>query len=79
MSNLLVPLPSSLVEEEYLLADYVAGRLKLHVTSVYRLVKSGRLTAIRVGNGEQDPRGIRILRSSFERFLRESLVAADAA
>lgn len=65
--------------EEYLLADDIAARLKVHPTSIYRMVRSGRLTAIRVGSGEQDPRGLRILRSSFDRMIRESIVTAQAA
>jgi excisionase family DNA binding protein len=74
MPNLPATRSPALVDDEFLLAEDVALALKVHVTSVYRLIKAGRLTAIRTGGGSHQPRGLRILRSSFERMLNESLV-----
>jgi excisionase family DNA binding protein len=66
--------------DELLTAEQVAEVLKVHVTTVCRLAKSGRLRAYRVGEGTTSPRGLRIERSAVTAFLAASLIAAaDAA
>ncbi|MFE1451977.1 helix-turn-helix domain-containing protein [Streptomyces olivaceoviridis] len=59
----------------FLKAPEVAGRLKVHVTTVYRLARSGRLRAHHIGQGTVRRRGLRIPESAVEEFLRDSAVA----
>lgn len=59
----------------FLEAREVAGRLKVHVTTVYRLARSGRLRAHHIGQGTIRRRGLRIPESAVAEFLRESAVA----
>lgn len=67
--------------DELLTAEEVAELLRVHVTTVCRYAKSGRLRAHRLGEGKESPRGLRIWRSAVNDFLDASLItpAADAA
>ena len=65
--------------DELLTAEQVAEMLKVHVTTVCRYAKSGRLRAHRLGGGKESPRGLRIWRSAVNDFLKETLIAAPAA
>jgi excisionase family DNA binding protein len=56
-------------------APEVAQQLKVHVTTVYRLTRSGRLRAHHIGQGTIRRRGLRIPASAVAEFLRESSVA----
>lgn len=52
-------------ESEHLLeASEVAARLRISLTSVYRLVRSGDLRSHRFGQGKVRPRGLRIPESA---------------
>ncbi|MFB7647158.1 helix-turn-helix domain-containing protein [Streptomyces sp. NPDC056084] len=61
--------------DEFLTAEQVAAKLKIHVTTVYRLASSGRLKAYRIGEGTTSPRGLRIPRQAYLNFLRSSEIA----
>lgn len=52
--------------QEWLTVDEVRIELRVHAMTVYRLIKSGRLGAVRVG------RSYRIKKSDFEKYLREA-------
>jgi excisionase family DNA binding protein len=62
-------------EEPLLCAKEVATKLRVHVTTVYRLAKSGRLKAHHVGEGELRRRGLRIPASAVASFLENSVIA----
>lgn len=70
---------SAMPADELLRVSEVAARLNLHVSTVYRLADSGRLSAHALGDGKVRRRGIRIWRSSVDELLRTSVVTADAA
>jgi excisionase family DNA binding protein len=57
----------------------VAAILKIHVSSVYRLIDSGRLPAHAFGEGKIRRRGIRVWRSSVDQLMQGSRVTAAAA
>lgn len=57
----------------------VARMLNVHVSTVYRLVDSGRLEAHALGEGKVRRRGIRVWRSSVDQLLRSTAVSASAA
>ncbi|WP_331726304.1 helix-turn-helix domain-containing protein [Streptomyces sp. NBC_00470] len=61
--------------EELLDAKQVARRLRVHRTTVYRLAQQGHLKAMRLGAGEQRPRGFRCLPSDVDEYLREAQIA----
>jgi excisionase family DNA binding protein len=61
--------------DDLLKAGEVAQRLKVHVTTVYRLAGSGRLRSHHIGQGTIRRRGLRIPESAVAEFLRESAVA----
>lgn len=65
--------------EEMLRVSEVAARLNVHVSTVYRLADSGRLKAHSLGDGKIRRRGLRIVGSSVDQLLRESVITADAA
>jgi excisionase family DNA binding protein len=65
--------------DDLLRVSEVAGILRLHVSSVYRLVDSGRLDAHALGDGKVRRRGIRIWRSSVDALLQESRLGHEAA
>jgi excisionase family DNA binding protein len=65
--------------DDLLRVSEVAGILRLHVSSVYRLVDSGRLNAHALGDGKVRRRGIRIWRSSVDALLQESRLGNEAA
>lgn len=56
-------------------APEVAQKLQVHVTTIYRLARSGRLRAHHIGQGTIRRRGLRIPESAVVEFLRESAVA----
>jgi excisionase family DNA binding protein len=61
--------------ETMLNAAEVAQKLKVHVTTVYRLASSGRLRAHHLGQGTIRRRGLRIPESAVAELLRETVVA----
>jgi excisionase family DNA binding protein len=70
---------NTLATDDLLRVSEVAKRLDIHVSSVYRLVDSGRLAAHVLGNGKIRRRGIRVLSSSVDQLLKDSVVTAVAA
>lgn len=70
---------SAPADDELLTAEQVAEMLKVHVTTVCRYARSGRLRAHRLGGGKESPRGLRIRRSAVGDFLNDSLISAEAA
>lgn len=68
--------PPSVDEPQLLIAAEVAIRLRVHVATVYRLAKSGRLPVHRFGAGEVRQRGLRIPESAVIALLNESNGAA---
>lgn len=72
--------PASNSEGERLLeASEVAERLRISLTSVYRLARSGDLRSHRFGQGKVRPRGLRIPESAVDERLRLSLEPSEAA
>lgn len=69
------------VDEPMLRAREVAERLRLHVSTIYRLADSGQIRAHRLGEGRLRKRGLRIPESAVIEYLDASLItpAADAA
>jgi excisionase family DNA binding protein len=57
-------------EESFLTVGEVARHLRVSNMTVYRLVKSGQLSAVRVG------RGYRVRRSDVERYLARRFMDA---
>lgn len=49
--------------EEYFTVAQVAAALHLHIMTIYRLVKTGKLPAVRIGNR------IRVSQSAVDKFL----------
>lgn len=67
-------------EDERLLEAFeVAERLRISLTSVYRLVRAGELRSHRFGQGKVRPRGLRIPESAVDERLRLSEVEPEAA
>lgn len=67
-------------EDERLLEAFeVAERLRISLTSVYRLVRSGELRSHRFGQGKVRPRGLRIPESAVDERLRFPDPAASEA
>ena len=52
--------------DELLTAEQVAARLHLHIATVWRYVREGKLRAVRLSY-----KGIRIRQSELDRFLNE--------
>lgn len=74
--------PTAETQPERLLdASEVAAALRISLTSVYRLARSGDLRSHRFGKGKVRPRGLRIPESAVTEYLRTSRTepAADAA
>lgn len=65
--------------ERLLEAAEVAERLRISLTSVYRLVRSGELRSHRFGQGKVRPRGLRIPESAVDERLRLPDAAPEAA
>ncbi len=65
----------STFEDSYLKPSDIAGRLSLHRSQVYKLIKDGTLPHIRIG------RSVRVPAAAFEAYLRslEATPRADAA
>lgn len=75
MSTEASPAPSAVAPqpEEMLTVAEVAVILgKIHVTTVYRLIRTGELRAHRMGGGKLRPRGVRVPRSAVDAYLRAS-------
>ncbi len=53
-------------DDELLTAAQAAARLKLHIATIWRFIREGRLQAVRLNS-----RNVRIRRSELERFVRE--------
>lgn len=66
-------------DERLLEAAEVADRLRISLTSVYRLVRAGELRSHRFGQGKVRPRGLRIPESAVDERLRLSEVEPAAA
>lgn len=78
MNTVATPAPSG--EGERLLeASEVADRLRISLTSVYRLVRSGELRSHRFGQGRVRPRGLRIPESAVDERLRLPDAEPEAA
>lgn len=60
-------------------AAEVAQRLKVSLTTVYRLARSGELRSHRFGKGKVRPRGLRIPESAVQAYLRASEVTTEPA
>ncbi|MEU2724046.1 helix-turn-helix domain-containing protein [Streptomyces smyrnaeus] len=65
--------------DELLVAKQAAARLKVHVSTVYRLIDSGALRAHRLGGGTVRRRGVRIPASALDEYLLASQTPADTA
>lgn len=65
--------------ERLLDASEVATVLRISLTSVYRLVRSGDLRSHRFGKGKVRPRGLRIPESAVAEYLRTSQSTPEAA
>lgn len=76
-----MPTATPMIEtaDELLRVSEVAARLRVHVSTVYRLADAGRLQAHALGEGKLRRRGLRIVSSSVEQLLRESRIIAEAA
>jgi len=55
------------MEDRYLRVDAVARKLNMSKKSIYRLVESGELFAVRLS-----PHGIRIPKSALEKYLQDT-------
>lgn len=66
-------------DERLLEASEVAERLRISLTSVYRLVRTGELRSHRFGQGKVRPRGLRIPESAVDERLRFPEAAPKAA
>ncbi|MDI5965766.1 helix-turn-helix domain-containing protein [Streptantibioticus silvisoli] len=66
-------------DEKLLDASEVAAALRLSLTSVYRLARSGDLRSHRFGKGKVRPRGLRIPESAVTEYLRCSQIEPEAA
>lgn len=72
--------PASAAESEVLLsAAEAAEALRISLTAVYRLARSGALRAHRFGTGTIRPRGLRIPESAVSEFLRASEIGTKPA
>jgi len=74
-----MPSTSAAPTNELLRVSEVARRLNVHVSTVYRLADSGRLSAHALGDGKVRRRGIRIWSSSVDELLKNSLITVEAA
>ena len=73
------PAPPRLETDALLPIAVVADLLNVHVSTVYRLVDSGRLQAHALGEGKVRRRGLRVWRSSVDALLTSTAVAVRAA
>lgn len=73
------PAPPRLETDALLSIATVASLLNVHVSTVYRLVDSGRLQAHALGEGKVRRRGLRVWRSSVDQLLQSTAVAISAA
>ena len=71
------PPATAIVDEPLLRAREVAERLRLHVSTVYRLADSGQLRAHRLGEGRLRKRGLRIPESAVGEYLKASQIASQ--
>lgn len=62
-------------DDELLDAKQIASRMRVHVSTVYRLADSGRLKAMRLGSGERRRRGFRCWASAVDSYMQESEIA----
>lgn len=56
------------VEAEYFTVEEIAAKLNLSKMTVYRLIRNGELTSIRVG------RSFRVLKSDYDKYVERSKV-----
>lgn len=73
------PAPPRLETDTLLSIAVVASMLNVHVSTVYRLVDSGRLQAHALGEGKVRRRGLRVWRSSVDQLLQSTAVSVSAA
>lgn len=69
------PRATASADDELLDAKQIAERMRVHISTVYRLADSGRLKAMRLGAGEQRRRGFRCWKSAVDAYLLESEIA----
>jgi excisionase family DNA binding protein len=69
-----VPTPEALLS-----AAEVAEALRLSLTAVYRLARSGELRSHRLGKGKIRPRGLRIPASAVAEYLDSSRISSGEA
>lgn len=55
--------------EPFLVAQQVAARLNVSVSTVYRLAKAGQLRSLRHGQGKVRPRGLRVPEAAVTEYL----------
>lgn len=55
-------------EAEYFTVEEIAAKLNLSKMTVYRLIRNGELTSIRVG------RSFRVLKSDYDKYVERSKV-----
>lgn len=65
--------------ERMLRAREVADRLRVHVSTVYRLADSGTLRAHRFGEGRLRKRGLRIPESAVSDYLSQSQISPSTS
>ncbi|WP_372344691.1 helix-turn-helix domain-containing protein [Streptomyces sp. KL116D] len=58
----------------FLNAAEVATRLRVSRSTVYNLIASGRLAALRNGTGKIRPRGVRVAESTVDEYLANSRI-----
>lgn len=56
------------MEAEYFTVEEIAAKLNLSKMTVYRLIRNGELTSIRVG------RSFRVLKSDYDKYVERSKV-----
>jgi len=64
-------------DEVFLSAGEAAAKMRVSVSTVYRLARSGDLRGHLLGKGTVRPRGLRIVESSVDDYLAASVIEPD--